>query len=187
MYFTEKFVTLIDGIDDYSYGSEVVNLIERFVLPLHLFIDAVKMLGSAENFPFYVRFFKYFLDFVYDEIDEFLSFAYLRIDIDRQKFVSLGVEIFKAKVFEFAFYLRNTEPARDRRIDIERFLCHAKLPLLGKKVKRTHIVQTIGKFDDDDADILCHRHENFLEVFRLLLFMGLEFDFIELCNPLDKL
>ena len=64
---------------------------------------------------------------------------------------------------------------------------HFSLPFRRKKIQRTHVVQTVGKLDNDDADILRHGDKNFAEIFRFRLFFRLEHDFIEFGYARNKL
>ena len=48
-------------------------------------------------------------------------------------------------------------------------------------------MQAVGHLDDDDADILRHGDENLAEIFRLLLLLRFEYDFIQLGDSADKL
>lgn len=47
-------------------------------------------------------------------------------------------------------------------------------------------MQTVGKFDDDNSQILCHSNENLSEVFRLRLFSVDKLKFVEFGYALDK-
>ena len=137
------------------------------------------MLGSAENFAFYIRFFENFLYFAYYRFDEFSPFGKFAVNIYRQILVCLGVYIFKAQIFKFAFNLRNPESAGKRRVNIQRFVRHPQLPFLRQEIQRAHIVKSVGEFYDYNPYILRHRNENLFEVFSLFFFPGLEFDFIK--------
>ena len=108
------------------------------------------------------------------------------MDALHQKFECGGIEIFEAKIFELALDLRNTQSSRNGRVDIQRLARHLLLPLLGKIIERAHVVQTVGKFDDDDADVLCHRNEDLAEILRLLLFLRFEDDLIQLRHARDE-
>ncbi len=48
-------------------------------------------------------------------------------------------------------------------------------------------MQTVGKFDQDYADVPGHRQEHLAEVLRLALLAGLESDFADLGDTIDHL
>ena len=49
----------------------------------------------------------------------------------------------------------------------------AMLLARGQARQRTHVVQTVGQLDDDDANILGHRHEHLAQVLDLRVFLRL--------------
>ena len=183
---TQNGVTFLDVLYDNAHRGQIVNLFQGLTLVFNLFIDGVEVLGSAENFPFNLVRLHQILDFIDDYVDKFFTFRQLRADVVRKILVRFTVEIFQAQVFEFALDLRDTQSPCQRRVNIQRFVCHTLLSFLGKEVERTHIVQTVGEFDDDNAHVLCHSNENFTEIFRIFVFFGFENDFFQFCNTTYK-
>ncbi len=51
--------------------------------------------------------------------------------------------------------------------------------------ERTHVVQAIGKFDQDDANVVDHRQHHFAEVLGLRFFFRREIDFADLGDAFD--
>ena len=137
------------------------------------------MFGSAEHFPVHPVVLHQLFDFFHDLIDEIFAFGQPFANVVKQIFVRFGVEIFQAQIFQFALDLRNTQSTRQRRVNIQRFARHTLLAFVRKEIERTHIVQTVGKFDDNHPHVLCHCHENFTEVFRFFRFFRFKFDFFE--------
>ena len=182
----EYLITLVHRSDDDPDGGQIVDLIERLVLVLHLFIDGVEVFGPAEHLAVNVALFQNAVDLFHDEIDEAVALLQLLMDIFDQIFKGGGIEIFEAEVLQLALDLRNTQTSRDRRIDIQRLARHLLLALLGQEIQRTHVVQPVGKFDDDHADVLRHRDEDLAEVFGLLLFLRFEDDLVELCDARNE-
>ena len=66
----EHLVTLVHRADDDAHGGQVVDLVERFILRLHLFIDGIEVLRAAEYLPFDLALVEDVLDLLDDEIDE---------------------------------------------------------------------------------------------------------------------
>jgi hypothetical protein len=64
------------------------------------------------------------------------------------------------------------------------------LTLVREEIERAHIVQSVRQLDDNHAHVLCHCHENFTEIFRIRILLGLEHDFFQLgyaCNKFKHL
>lgn len=177
--FAEHLVALVHRVDDDAHSRQIVDLVERLVLRLHLFIDGIKMLGPTEHFAFDIALFEDVFDLLDDKIDEVVPLVQLLVDVFDEVLVRLRLEVFEAQVLQFALDLRNTQAPRERGVNVERFLRHLDLALFGKEVEGAHVVQAVGELDDDDADVLRHRHENFAEVLRFLLLARLKDDLIQ--------
>ena len=52
-------------------------------------------------------------------------------------------------------------------------------------LQRAHVVQAVGKLDQDDADVVDHRQHHLAQVFGLLLFAGGEVNFADFGDALD--
>ncbi len=88
-----------------------------------------------------------------------------------QLLISFGIEIAERKIFQFATDFSHAEPVRQRGIDVHG-LSRDRLAPVGREVRqRSHVVQAIGKFHHDDADIVGHGEKHFPEVLRLFLFL----------------
>ena len=60
------------------------------------------------------------------------------------------------------------------------------LPLGGRqRGERAHVVEAVGQLDDEDPQVLGHRHDHLAEVLGPLLLLGAELDLVELGEPVD--
>ena len=59
------------------------------------------------------------------------------------------------------------------------------LPVFGHVRQRTHVVQPIGKLDQDDADVVDHRQQHLAEILGLPLLARREWDGADLGDPFD--
>ena len=96
VYFTQKGVAFPDVLDDDAKGGQIVDLVEGLPLVLHLFIDGIEVLGPPEYFAYNPVRRHHLLDFFDDVVDEFLALRQFFVDVHDERFVSLGIEIFKA-------------------------------------------------------------------------------------------
>ncbi len=62
----------------------------------------------------------------------------------------------------------------DRSIEIHGLQRGLALLLGRTRVQRAHIMKSVGELDDDDADILAHRHKDLADILRLLFLLGIE-------------
>ena len=66
-------------------------------------------------------------------------------------------------------------------------LARDALLLIGRhRAEGPHVVDAVGQFDQDDADIARHRQQHLAEVFRLLLFLGVPRNLAELGHTVDE-
>ena len=84
--------------------------------------------------------------------------------------VIFRVQVLEGEVFQLAAQFTHAETVRDGRVDVHRFLRDALALFRLEVLQRPHVVQTVGEFDEDDANIVDHRQQHLAHVFGLLLF-----------------
>ena len=109
----------------------------------------------------------------------------LVLDLGRQRLIAGRIEVLERQLLELVLDLAHPEPVGDRRVDVERLLRGALLPVLGHVRERTHVVEAIGELHEDDADVVDHRQQHLAEVLRLPLLARRERDGADLGDPLD--
>ena len=75
----------------------------------------------------------------------------------------------------------------NRCVDIEGFPGDAPTLVGADRIQRAHVVQPIGQFDQDHADVARHRQQHLAKTFRLLLSLGREIEPIEFRKPVDEI
>jgi len=63
----------------------------------------------------------------------------------------------------------DTKAMGDRRVDLERLARLLELLLLRQRAERAHVVEAIGKLDQDDAHVARHRDDHLAVVLGLRL------------------
>ena len=99
--------------------------------------------------------------------------------------VALAVEIVERAVLQLPLYLLHTEPVGDGGVDLHRLGGLYELLGAALVVHGAHIVQPVGNFDEDDADVLGHGHEHLAQVLGLLLLVAGPLDAGQLGDALD--
>ncbi|MNU84592.1 hypothetical protein D3C71_743150 [compost metagenome] len=92
----------------------------------------------------------------------------------------------EAKVFEFYADGVHAQPVGDGRIDFQGFLGDASAFFTGQHFQGAHVVQAVGQLDQDHANVACHGHGHFLEVFGLGFGLGLEVHLGQFADPVDQ-
>ena len=83
-------------------------------------------------------------------------------------------------------HLENTEPIRNRRVDVHGFLGDAATLMGWHRIEGTHVVQAIGELDQDHPQVLGHCHGHLLKVFGLGFGPRAEVDLVQLANAIDQ-
>ena len=97
------------------------------------------------------------------------------------------VQDLEGQVIELPLHRIDAEPVRERRIHLERLLRLPHLGLLALVLDRAHVVEPVGELDQDDPNVLRHRHDHLAEVLGVGLLAGLEGRPGQLGDPLDQL
>ena len=100
--------------------------------------------------------------------------------------VSLWVKGSETKIFKLLLEFLHAEAMSKWCIDVESFLRRAMLLPCGHCGNGPHVVKSISELDDEDAEILRHRHEHFANCGCLLCFFAIELDAIEFCDAVNN-
>jgi hypothetical protein len=93
------------------------------------------------------------------------------------------VQRLEGEVLELPLEGVDAEAVRERRVDLERLLRLLDLLLLAEVLDRAEVVEAVGELDEDDANVLGHRHDHLAVVLGLRLLAGLELDAVSFVTP----
>ena len=117
---------------------------------------------------------------------ESLTLGSLGRDKTYKLVVSVVIEVAQAQILELPLDLEHAELLSKRSIDIECLPCLLDL-LRGRLIlHRTHIVKTVGKFDEYNSRVTRHGKEHLTRVLSLHLFLTVGREDIKLCNTFDE-
>ena len=83
---------------------------------------------------------------------------------------------FKAEIFHFDTDAVETQPVRNRRIDVQGFTGNAAALVGAQRPKCPHVMQTVSELDQNHANVFRHGHGHLLEIFGLLLLFVFKMD-----------
>ena len=118
----ERFIALLNGFDDDSYGPDVKELIKAQVLALHLFPNGIDMLRPARHLGLNTVRNHQRLDLLHRQSHEFQTFLTRLIEFSSNLVIFGRMRKAKREVFELPLDLPNTESISQGRINGERFL-----------------------------------------------------------------
>ena len=183
----ENIVAVGNIVHDDAERAEIEDLVQTALLRIHLAVNAVGMLDAALHRCADAVLREPVGDLLFDIGHELVEHVRLAVEVGDDLTVAVRVEIFEREVLELPLHLLQAEPVGDGRIDLHRFERLFELLLRDHVFHRAHIVQPVGDLDEDDADVLRHRHEHFAEVFHLLVLAARELHAGELCDALHDI
>ena len=148
---------------------DIVNLIQCLVLCNHLLVNGKQMLDTSVHFCLNARFFHILLDLFYHLYDKIFTRIQTRCDLFLQVLIHIRIEILHRKIIEFDLNFGNTKTVCKRCINIHRLTRFLDLFCRRLILHRPQVVQTIGKFNQYNPDILRHRKEHLTQVLCLHL------------------
>ena len=168
---TESCVTLKLGIDDYSYCIEVVYLIKRLVLRIHLSVKAVYRFNSTLKIKVDVVFGKLVRENLFCFLNEVSATAKLLFNLKIYLIVTYSVKVVKADILKLLLNTLNTKTMCQWRINIHGFKGDSTLPVLFFCRKSTHIVQSITEFNENNTNIPVHCKKHLTDILNMRLFL----------------
>ena len=91
---TQCRITVLHRLHDDTHSEEIIDLIQRLMLVLHLLVDTEKMLYTAIDFRIDPRIFNMFADFIHNALDIFFTDALAHRDLIHQIIIDVRFQIF---------------------------------------------------------------------------------------------
>ena len=158
---TQSRIAVLHGIHNDPHCKQIINLIHGLILIDHFLINTEEVLNSSVDLCLNVGIFHMVRHFVHNLLNKFFSFRLSCIDLLYKIKENLRLRILKRQVVKLCLNLGNTKPLGNRSVDVHGLLC--LFLLLGRrhKLQCPHIMQTVGKLNDNNPDILRHCKKHF--------------------------
>ena len=185
----QRGVTIANVFNDDTEGHDIGQLAQIEVLGLHLLPDRVRRFDPAVDLDVFQARIRHILTQLPDDIDG------QRITLFPQKLRALhdgitrfGHEVEEGKVFELFLQVHHPDPGRQRRVDFQRLGRNPRALLgLGDEVQRPHVVEAVGKLDQQHANVATQREQQLAEVLRLLQLVAGGLQVRKLSDALNQL
>ena len=184
---TENVIAVGNIVHDHAERVKIVQFVDGLVLRTHLAVDGISVFDAAIDRPVDADGRQPVRDLRLDGVHEAVGTVLVLFEIVDDLLIALGIEILQRSVFQFPLDFLHAEPVRQRRVNLHRL--HGLGDLLGGRLvlQRPGIVQPVGNFDEDDADVLRHGHEHLAQILHLLLFHRRILHTRQLCDALDQI
>ena len=144
---SEDGITIRQRLDNDSKRQQIVELLDRESLAVHLFEDAVKMLCAPLDLACDPVFLQTRLQDLHRLVDRRLAFRKFFSHSSPDLVVHFGIGILERKILETALDLIDSEPMRKGRVYFERLLGDSHLLVPSEGAERPHVVETVRKLD----------------------------------------
>ena len=183
----ENAVTVLHGRRDDAQGDEVVDLIEVGLLALEFLVDRPETFDAAvDGHHGNLRIREFAGQCGPQLFHQNLGCLPAGFDLAAQLLVGLGLQVPERQFLELVFDLAHAEPVGDRRVDVAGLLGDPHPAVLRQVVEGPHVVQAVGQFDHDDADVIDHGQEHLAETFGLPLLAGGKLQAGQFGHPLNN-
>ena len=184
----ERGVAIAHRMRDDAQCHQVVDLGEFLALALHLLVDGPIVLGTAVDLEVFQA---NAVELVGERLDglgqiALTDLARLRHHA-RDALVGIGLQVEEGQVLELPFNGAHAQTVGQGRIHVHGLASLKQATVLTQGCKGAHVVQTVGKLNDDDADVLGHGEEHLAQREGLLLVHAVDFDVGELGHAIDEL
>ena len=173
---------------DDAQCHQVVDLGKFLALALHLLVDGPIVLGAAINLEALQA---NAVELVGERLDGLgqIALANLaRLGYHAcDALVGIGLQVEEGQVLELPLNGAHAQTVGQGRIHVHGLAGLKQATILAKGRQRTHVMQAVGKLDDDNADVLGHGEKHLAQRKRLLLVHAVDFDVGELGHAIDEL
>ena len=173
----ERAIAVADVADDHAEGHHVGQLLEADVPLGHLLPDRIGMLLAAHDLGFEAVVGKVQLKPEADPADEVAALVVELLQAPGDRGVGVRLELPERERLHLVHHLIHADPLGQRGIDIHRLAGDAAALLLVRDVvERAHVVQPVGELDQQHADVVAEREQEFAQVLGRALILRLRLD-----------
>ena len=183
---TKHAITGIHLISNDTEGKYIGDVFERALLQLHLLVDAVQMLLAANDPAGQAFALETGHQRRFDLRHQLFAMAADAFHCGFDQRCPHRIQHAKAQLLELHADVVHAKTIGDGGVDIDGFLGDAAALLGTQHFQRAHVVQTVGQFDEDDANVFRHRQRHLLEVLGLHFGLGAEIQFVEFADAIDQ-
>ena len=164
----ERAIAGLEIVHHHAEPEDVGQLLETDRLALHLGPDRKRLLAPAVDARGQSVVAKVLGELAFDLADQVAVALGQRVKPLRHDRIGFRIEGAEGKVFQFFAHLLHAHAPRKRRVDVERLLGDAVPRRRGYEFQGAHVVQAVGKLDQENADVVGDRKQELAQVLGLL-------------------
>ena len=170
MHDAERAIAGLDVLQHHAETVDVGQLLEADRLALHLGPDRKRLLAPPGDLRGQSVSQQVLGELAFDLTDQVSVALGQRIQPLLHDAIGFRIERVERKILELFAHLVHAHAAGERRIDVERLLGNPLPRGRRHEFQRAHVVQTVGKLDQEHANVVGDRQQQFAQVLGLLGF-----------------
>ncbi len=179
-------VALVVLADDHAEPIDIREPGEADLLLFHLAPDRVRLLRPSEDLRIDAGPFQLAFKIARDLLYHVARFPLKRNEPPDDRIARLGVQDAEGQILQLLAHPLHPHASGQRRIDVHRLARLLKLLVGPHGADGAHVVQPVGQLDEDDPQVLRHRHEQLAEVLGLLRLGGRQLKVGQLGDAIDQ-
>ena len=170
MHKTKNVIAVINRVANYADCIDIINFLKGFSKSINFTVNSVNAFDSSGKGCFKILTVKTFSNFILKVSKKLLLFSFSKFHSLFNISVTHRVKNSDTSVLKFFHNGSDTKSVRKRRINFHCFMRCSALFFNRFCVDGAHIMKSVGKFYDNNADVLCHSDHHFSDVFCLGFF-----------------
>ena len=154
-------------IENDADGKDIVYLLKGDVLRLHLVPDGVRRLDALFDFVVQAELVKFSTDRRYKLLKSRVTLFLRGLQLALDNSILIGMLELETQILELGFDGIETQSVGEWRIDVERLASNLVLLVDSLTAEGAHVVEAVCNLNEDDANVIAHRQQEFFEVLRL--------------------
>ena len=176
----------VHAVDDDAEAKHVHDFRERFVLLLHLVVDAVKVLLAPQHPGLNAFLLQAVFDAGLDRRENFLAVAPGGAHRLADQPGPHRMDGMESQILVLHAHVVHAQAEGDGRVDLQGFGGDTASFVGVHHMQRAHVVQAVGEFHQDHADVPRHCQDHLAQILRLLFRFGLELDLGDFGDAVDQ-
>ena len=155
------------GLEDNSYGQNIVYLIECNMLVLHLTPYRIRALDACLDLIIIAHVIQHLTYGISKVFEERVTRLLRGGQLSLYGSISVGMLVAEAQVFQLCFYLVQAQAIGQGGVDVKRFACYLIAFVGGLRGQCAHVMQTVAYLDEYNTYVITHGKQQLLEVLSL--------------------
>ena len=166
-----RHVKCLIKFDDNVHLMHMLQLLERLAGILHLAPEGIDRTRTSIDMGYDAIFFQSFTDGLDEGLDIFAMHPHVTVDLRLDANIFLGRTPSEREVFELRLDLVESQAIGQGSIEVVGLRRNFHLLVGAHRSQGTHVVHTVGQFDEQGTDIVVDRVKHVLEVVNLLRYL----------------